>query len=430
MADQTLSAGEPGATPDQPAARPMLGTERLASLDFIRGVAVLGILFANITAFAHPRLAYYWPGALPGGGDAGDRWIWLFQFVLVDGKLRGVFALLFGAGLVLFVERVRARGGSGALQMRRLALLAAFGLSHFFLLFTGDILFLYAVAGLVALGLVDLSARRQAWLGAIWYLALTTLQALLLVSPAMLEAMPALRAQSADSWAAIEAGWHARLAATEAERAVMAGGDFAAVILFRWNEQSGLLLAYGYLALIDTVPVMLLGMAFYRARLFSGTIDRRRMRLWGWVGIALGALPTLALGLWVMQRGFAPQITTFAFNGAAAPLRLPMILGLTALLAGCAPRAAGGWLGDRLVAAGRMAFSNYVGTSLVMTLVFQGWAGGLFGKLDRAGLLVFVAIGWAMMLVWSRPWLARFRYGPLEWLWRCLTYGRMFPLRR
>jgi uncharacterized protein len=77
-----------------------------------------------------------------------------------------------------------------------------------------------------------------------------------------------------------------------------------------------------------------------------------------------------------------------------------------------------------------MALSNYVGTSLVMVLVFQGWAGGLYGTMHRAELLVVVLLGWALMLTFSRAWLARYRQGPLEWLWRCLTYWQCFPLRR
>ena len=81
-------------------------------------------------------------------------------------------------------------------------------------------------------------------------------------------------------------------------------------------------------------------------------------------------------------------------------------------------------------AAGRAAFTNYLGTSVVMMLVFEGWAGGLFGELTRPGLYVVVAAAWVLMLAWSKPWLARFRYGPLEWLWRSLTYGRIMPLRR
>jgi uncharacterized protein len=417
-------------SPTQEQARGPVGHgERLVALDFIRGIAVLGILFANMTAFAHPRLAYWWPGALPGGGEAADRWIWAFQFVAVDGKFRGIFALLFGAGLALFVDRARAAGGSGALQLRRLALLGLIGLAHFYLLFTGDILFLYAVAGMGSLAFIDMEPRRQAWLGIVWYLVATSLLALPLMTPAMVEAWPAFAA-TPEYRAGLEAAWQARLAATEAERLMLAQGSLGDIVEFRLETQSGLLAGYAWLALMDTLPVMLLGAALYRLGLFSGERPARRWLAWAWAGVALGALATLLLGVRVVAADFAPQLTSFIFNGAAAPVRLPMILGLTVLLAAWAPPAARSWLGARVASAGRMALSNYVGTSLVMALVFQGWAGGLFGRLGRAELLAFVPLGWALMLAWSPPWLARFRYGPLEWLWRCLTYRRWFKLRR
>ncbi len=106
-----------------------------------------------------------------------------------------------------------------------------------------------------------------------------------------------------------------------------------------------------------------------------------------------------------------------------------MILGLLALMASYGP-AMTGWLGQRVSAAGRIAFTNYLGTSVLMMLVFHGWAGGLFGQLSRAQLLVVMVLAWAVMLAWSKPWLDRFRYGPLEWLWRCLTYGKIFAFKR
>src|SRR5688572_24084158 len=99
-----LAAG----TPDEP----VRSDERIVALDFIRGIAVLGILFPNIVAFGHPMLAYFWPPALPGGATGTDRAFWLFQFVLIDGKFRGLFTLLFGAGIMLFMERARARGAT------------------------------------------------------------------------------------------------------------------------------------------------------------------------------------------------------------------------------------------------------------------------------------------------------------------------------
>ena len=106
-----------------------------------------------------------------------------------------------------------------------------------------------------------------------------------------------------------------------------------------------------------------------------------------------------------------------------------MVLGLVILLAIHAPTV-GGWLSDRIIAAGRAAFTNYLGTSIVMLFVFGNWGLDLFGQFGRSELYLVVLAAWVLMLAWSRPWLARFRYGPLEWLWRCLTYGRVFALRR
>ena len=130
-------------TPDQPVG----AGERIVTLDFVRGIAVLGILFPNIVAYGNVTLAYNWPKALPGGPEPFDVAVWLFQLVLIDGKFRGLFTLLFGAGMMLFMERAWARGATRRLQARRLFWLALFGLAHFYLLWTGDILFMYALAG-------------------------------------------------------------------------------------------------------------------------------------------------------------------------------------------------------------------------------------------------------------------------------------------
>ena len=211
---------------------------------------------------------------------------------------------------------------------------------------------------------------------------------------------------------------------------MLSSGSYGEVLAYRAAEQSDQLAIGAAMSLFETVPLILLGMALYRLGFFSAALDRARMRRWGWAGLLGGALVTLALGWWGVARDFPPFLTQFLFNGASAFPRFAMMLGIAALLVLWAPRAAESWLGSRFVAAGRMAFSNYVGTSLVMMLVFQGWAGGFYGELGRAGLFPVVLFGWVLMLAWSKPWLQHFRYGPLEWLWRCLTYGRIFPFRR
>lgn len=411
-------------------AQPTRTKERLVALDFIRGISVLGILFANIVAFGHPLLAYTWPGALPYGGTATDGWIWLLQFVVVDGKFRGLFSVLFGAGLYIFHDRLLTQGGSIHLLLRRLLWLGLFGLAHFFLLFVGDILFLYALAGFGALLMLHWSARTQLVAGIVWYLAGSLAFSAMLTPSALIEASVAAGSGHPEARIQAETVWQNRLAKAEAETQVVREGSYGEIVRFRLDHQTDQLSFAVYLAMFETIPLMLLGMALLRLGMFDVRLDRTRMHRWGWAGLAVGGLVSLALGWWVLALKFPPQFTYLVFHGLAAFPRLPMILGLAVLLSLWADKASQGWLGERLVAAGRMAFSNYILTSAVMMVVFHGWAGGHYGRMSRSELLLAVLLGWTMMIAWSRPWLARFRFGPLEWIWRCLTYGRLFPLRR
>ena len=180
----------------------------------------------------------------------------------------------------------------------------------------------------------------------------------------------------------------------------------------------------------ETFPLMLIGMALYRSGFFSGAWPRRRLWQLAGGGLALGLIPTLLVLGWVWPRHFPIQAMTAAtFFWTALP-HLTMALAYAALLMLAAPRLLQTRLGQRIEAAGRMAFSNYLGTTLVMTAIFYGWGLGLIGTVGAAGQLLSVALGWALMLAWSKPWLARFRQGPLEWLWRSLTEGRRLAFRR
>lgn len=408
---------------------------RLVALDFIRGIAVLGILFANITAFAHPSLANTWIGLLPDGGAASDRWLWLVQFVAVDGKFRGLFSILFGAGIVLFTERCVERGEDGRRQLLRLFWLALFGLAHMMLLWTGDILFLYALAGMVALVALGWTPRVQLLAGLVWYLAGSLVLASNSALPAMLELDEARRMAMPESWALYDGALQARLAEARELTAIVTTGSYAEYVAFNWGTLGKEIGNSVTIALLETIPLMILGMALFRMGLFgtpdgTAALPRKRILLWGWAGVIAGGAVFLALGLFVMLHGFSFWLTQFIAYGLSAFPRLAMIAGLTCLLALAAPRASAPWLGEKLVAAGRMAFTNYIATSALMLLLFHGWAGGLYGQLGRLPLLAVVALAWGLMLWWSQPWLARFRHGPLEWLWRCLTYGRIFPFRR
>lgn len=427
---ESAQSSQAQSTPDQAQPMPAAGRERIESLDFIRGIAVMGIVLANIVIFGQPITAAMWPGGFIGADDDPGGWLWIAQFVVIDGKMRGLFTLLFGAGVMLFMERAWARGAARWLQARRLGWLLAFGLLHYFLLWQGDILTVYALCGLIVLACVRWDVQMQVVAALVLYVAGALLWTALFYYFYLLAETPlGDSAAMAEARSGVMLAKSAPVADAAAETALMQNGSWLANVSHRLEEHR-----FGWLTVLwqvawETIPLMLLGMALYRAGLFDGRMDPRRQRRWGWIGLLGGGAATLLLALWVQARGFTYFSTMFAFLGPSMLTRLPMILGLAALLALLAP-GANGWLGQRVVAAGRMAFSNYLGTSFVMLFVFSGWALDLFGRLGRPQLYLVALLSWALMLAWSRPWLARFRYGPLEWAWRCLTYGRLVPLRR
>jgi len=225
------------------------------------------------------------------------------------------------------------------------------------------------------------------------------------------------------------AGIDETLARGDVPNAAIAAGDYGTLVMHRLTEQWSEPLNNAMLFGLETLPLMLIGVALYRLGFFNGAIGRAKLLRWGWIGVIAGGLAHLAIGLAVQAGGFTFYGTLAAYIGWSPLPRLWMVLGLAALLVAYAPSATG-WLGERIRAAGRAAFTNYLGTSILMMLVFHGWALGLFGELSRPQLYFVVVLAWAVMLAWSKPWLDCFRYGPLEWLWRSLTYRTVFPLRK
>lgn len=425
----TTASDSHNVSPDMPGP---LGpsADRIASLDFIRGIAVLGILAANIVAFGQPMTAYMYPGAFTTEHGVAENWMWVAQFILIDGKMRGLFTLLFGVGMYLFMERAWARGAGRGLQARRLFWLGIIGLLHYFLLWRGDILFGYALLGFIALAFVRLTAKSQLVLGLVGYAAGCILYGAMTISMAHFATakLPAGSPMVEMQQGMIETEYD-DLADGVTETELIADGDYAGFVAHNFTEHAIDPLILAGFFVLETVPLMLIGMALYRFGLFDGRIAAVKLRRWGWAGVVIGTLLTAAIALATLRGGLGYFETLAAFMGWSMLPRLPVVLGLAALLALWAPHATG-WLAQRLSAAGRTAFSNYLGTSMLMVLVFHGWAGGLFGELTRGQLYLVMLFGWAAMLAWPVWWLARFRYGPLEWLWRCLTYGRLVPLRR
>jgi len=384
----------------------------------------MGILAINIAGFAGPTAAIYSPHVTSPGSIADDL-AFALSLLLFEGKMRALFSMLFGASLLLFVEKAEARGQSGpALQLRRLCWLALFGYLHFLLFWWGDILFLYAIVGIVALFLTLLDTRI---LLAVALLVFTTWQASGIAQDLPLAAaeyreisgLPVTESEAEE----LETTATKRSAEIEEEIARYRQG-FIAQAHYNLTERALFPLAGVFYSFGETLPFMLFGMVLLRTGFFTGQWTNRRLLWFSWSTLAAGGALTAAFALWALAQHFPDPIMRLAINSALSFPHLLMALGYAGLLVLYAPRIVATPLGTRIVAAGRMALSNYLGTSVLMTALFYGWGLGLVGKVPNAWQPLFVVLAWVLMLAWSKPWLDRFGQGPLERLWRSLTEMR------
>ncbi|MCT2399742.1 DUF418 domain-containing protein [Novosphingobium mangrovi (ex Huang et al. 2023)] len=399
---------------------------RLASLDLIRGVAVLGILAINISGFAGPMASLTSPN-LPHPVAPADEAAFALSFLFFEGKMRALFSLLFGAGLILFWERAEAAGRDGdVLQARRLFWLILLGGLHYLLLWWGDILFLYAVCGLAALLLRPLGNRALLVIALGLYYA-WHLWGLFGLAPAI-GAENAIRHGTASAaQVRMVSEWLEPLRDWAAEEMRESHLGFVGLILVKLGQRPFWQIQMVFGNFFETLPLMLLGMVLYRRGFFSGALPRRKLVAVGVTCTITGlALTAMFLG-WAWPRHFPPVAMHAALVWGMAMPHLLCGCGYAALLVLATPKLAPTPLGRRLIAAGRMAFSNYILTSLTMTFAFYGWGLSLFGTVPPAAQWLFVLAGWALMLGWSTPWLRRFRRGPLEWLWRSLIERKALP---
>ena len=394
---------------------PLKATDRIVSLDVLRGFAVLGILVMNIQSFGMPFAAYLNPtsyGDLSGVNLAA----WFASHLLVNQKFLALFSILFGAGVCLFADRAEAKlGRCAGLHYRRMFWLLLFGLAHGYLLWSGDILAAYAVCGSVIFIMRNRSPLTLALAGVAVYAVASALSFFVALVPEVL---------SAEDAADLSAMWMPSQAEIDAELLAYRGG---------WLVQQAYrvpaTLAMHFVVLPSEIfwqscGLMLMGMALYRWQILGAARSDRFYRRLVIAGFGIGAPVVLAGVWWNFQNDWSWESSMFAgsqFNYLASPV---MALGYIGLVMSAVRR---GWfrgLQKRFAAAGRMAFTNYIAQTLICTTLFYGHGLGLFGKADRWQLLVVVVIIWIAQLWWSPPLLKRLRYGPLEWAWRSLTYWR------
>ena len=418
---------------------------RIDALDALRGLAVLGIFVINIIGFSLPEIAFSNPKAA-GGGDALNYSLWTLSTVFVEGSMRGLFSLMFGAGVILFTSRALYPDGPirvADLYYRRTIWLLLFGIIHALaLLMPGDILQIYGMAGLVIFPFRILKPRTLMAIAAAILATLTLLtyfdeapqtergrEALSLEAKA--EAGQTLSQEELDS----VSGWREEVAGNWPEEDALKEeianrtGDIATV----YASNAETVAAYSdIVGLIwwtaDAFMMMLIGMAFYRWRIITG---ERSAGFYAMLAIGAYSIGLTLRIVAVMQRweaDFSPILWSWATFDQVA--RVATTLGHVGLFFLIWKWAASSLPLRALTAAGRMALSNYIGQTVIANLIFSGIGLGLYGSLDRAHVyLVMIAI-WSFQLAFSLWWLARFRFGPLEWGWRCLTYWRRQPFRK
>lgn len=376
---------------------------RIASLDVLRGVAVMGIFAMNIVNFAMPAEAYYNPAAYGLAGFA-DVAAWAAAFVLIDGKMRGLFSFLFGASMLLVILRAERGGNAFPVHYARMGWLLVLGLAHAVLVWDGDILVHYAIVGSVAYAFREASPRRLAAVAG----GLLVVQTIAITG--------------------LSAGFTPSGAAPLAGEIALHRGTYAGLVASRWHGVAGNTVFALTMFGAETLAYMLGGMWALRTGFLTGAWPRGRYL--AVAAICLGvAVPGYAgLAWWWWRSGFAPGASFAVTLGVPTLLRPVMVVGLAALIILASAR--GGALVERIAAAGRAAFSNYLGASLVATMVFYGYGLGLYGRVSRWEAYPLVAAVACGMLLWSKPWLDRYRYGPFEWVWRSLARGEVVGMRR
>ena len=407
--------------------------DRIRTLDAVRGMAVMGILLMNIVALGMPSYAYINPTYYGLNGPA-DWDAWAINYVFSEGKFRALFTMLFGASMVVIAQRVEDSpdGPSAAMtHYRRMLWLFVIGMIHAWCFWYGDILVQYAIGGTLGF----LFWRWQPRALCLFFAAMFALQTASYVGHYSELAPVRAAAMAPDATPKAVAAWEKRKAKEQPNNseAVEELKGYRGTIKTAFETRAKTTIFFQTFLTPVTMPeifaFMALGILLFRNRFLTGEWSTQSYAIVVGAGYIVSAPLTAMLAGILRTSNFDPAILALCDAGSfllrpfiaaahAAVIILIVKFGIMSALA------------SRLEAIGRTALSNYLGTTLIATTFFYGYGFGWFGYLGRAQLYLVVAAIWALMLLWSTPWLSRFHYGPVEWIWRSLARWRWQPLRR
>ena len=402
-------------------AEPVRESERIVAVDVLRGFALLGILVVNIQAFSMPDATIFNPTAY--GDLAGmNRWVWLLTHIFVEQKFMTIFSMLFGAGILLMTQRVEEKGlRSASLHHRRMTVLLAFGLMHAYLVWSGDILVWYALCGFCVYRYREREARSLIRFG----LGVVAVASLLsLVFGWSMQFWPP---ESVDNLTqAFQPSPE-----TIAENLAAYRGSWIREVVCRapssFQNQTFVFAVWG---LWRAGGLMLIGMGLFKLGVFSAACSARFYALLAAIGVLAG-IPAVVYGTYAnFEAGWNIRYSFFLGSQYNYWGSILVSLGWVGLVMLVCKKGILSFVTSRLAAVGRTAFTNYLTQSILCTTIFYGFGLGLYGNVERVGQILIVFGVWILQLAVSPLWLRRFRFGPFEWAWRSLTYGRLQPMRR
>lgn len=402
--------------------RPVAQSERYASLDTLRGFALLGILVPNIWAFSGPMAAMTDPtviGDTPANNLAHDITSTVFL-----GKFMFLFALLFGAGLVMYSRKFDTADDNGKYHTKlhngwslwyiRCAVLLVFGMIHAYLFWYGDILTFYAVSGLTLLWWVRrLNPKLQLWGG----LGLYLLGALLMTGFSFL-----------GLWALNNGHITADELSGDAAAEIKGyTGSIVDAFMVRFPTTLSFQFLFGIMFMPALWGIMTTGIGLTRLGFLTGERSTRSYILLASILIPTGLLTTY-LAYQGVHTGYKEN-AGFVWQALSQPIGVPLAFGYAALIIAMSKSAWAKPITTPLAAVGRMALTNYFAHTLLCTTFFYGYGLGYFAKLQFPALWLVILSVWAFNIVFSMLWLRAFKMGPFEWLWRCLTYRQLVHIR-
>jgi len=425
--------------------RPVDSTNRINSLDIIRGIALLGILLMNIVGFG--LVDAYDNPTISGGATGWNLKVWIINNMLFEGTMRGLFTMLFGAGFILLTERLEKKGGGiqvADIFYRRTLWLLLFGIIHVYLmLWFGDILYPYAIFGLMLFPLRNVSPKYLLIAGLI-LLAFGTIKDINHYHETFKTKTEGLAVQElVNNDNSIELNkeqksalskWETIVKKRKTEEQVKEENEanrsgYWSIVKHRFgiNEFFQSTLVYNFWV-YDILSFMLMGIAFFKWLIFQGERSNKFYGILMIVGYGIGLIVNYFETVMLIDSNF--EVVAMSKSHQTYQLgRLFTTIGHIGLFMLFIKSGILKFLQDALAAVGKMALTNYLMHTIICITFFLGFGFGMFGKLQRYELYFVVFAIWIFQLIYSPIWLKYFKYGPAEWLWRSLTYMKKQPFR-